>query len=269
MSTQPAIARDLTTLRDVLIARAVSKYASENTYHGVRDRLLSEPSLKGKLPSFVLESPNLRKFWRFISAAFHTYSERREFLDRSFAPLLLKLAPGASPQGSRQTYGGQVRKRAGSGAGAQESKREVFVVHGHDTAVKESVARFIERLKLEPIILHEYADQGRTIIEKFEECSSAVGFAVVLLTPDDAGSAVGAAHLKPRARQNVILELGYFIGVLGRRNVCALKATDVEVPSDLDGLLYIELDGAGGWRMRLAREMKAAGLDVDLNLVPQ
>jgi predicted nucleotide-binding protein len=267
VNAQPAIAQDLTTLRDVLIARAVSKYASENTYRGVRGRLLSERSLKGKLPSFVLESPNLKKFWRFISTAFHTYSERREFVDNSFAPLLLKLAQGAPPQGGRHTYGGQAQQRAGAGVGLQEGRREVFVVHGHDAAVKESVARFIERLKLKPIILHEYADQGRTIIEKFEECSSAVGFAVVLLTPDDTGRAVGSAELKPRARQNVILELGYFIGVLGRRHVCALKAPSVEVPSDLDGLLYVELDAAGAWRLRLAKEMKAAGLDVDLNLV--
>ena len=267
MNAQPDIARDLTTLREVLIGRAVNKYASDNTYQAVRDRLLSEPSLKGELPAFVRELPNLKKFWRFISAKLHTYSERREFLDNSFAPLLLKFAPGAPLHGSQRTFGGQAGQRAGVGVGQQEGKREVFVVHGHDAAVKESVARFIERLRLEPIILHEYADQGRTIIEKFLECSRVVGYAVVLLTPDDTGTAAGSVELKPRARQNVILELGYFIGVLGRRHVCALKAPGVEVPSDLDGVLYVELDAAGGWKMRLAKEMKAAGLDVDLNLV--
>jgi len=268
MNAQPNILGDLTTLREVLIARAVNKYASDNTYQAVRDRLLSEASLKGELPAFVLESPSLKKFWRFISTTLHTYSERREFLDKSFSPLLLKFAPGAPLHGSQRDYAGQARQRAG-GVGQQEGKREVFVVHGHDAAAKESVARFIERLKLEPIILHEYADQGRTIIEKFLECSSAVGYAVVLLTPDDTGAVVGSVELRPRARQNVILELGYFIGVLGRRHVCALKAPGVEVPSDLDGVLYVELDAAGGWKIRLAKEMKAAGLDVDLNLVFQ
>ncbi|HET6332086.1 MAG TPA: nucleotide-binding protein, partial [Polyangiales bacterium] len=100
--------------------------------------------------------------------------------------------------------------------------RRVFVVHGRDESAKEAVARFLAKLDLEPIILHEQPNQGRTVIEKFEG-SADVDFAVVLLTPDDTGElADGSGEPKPRARQNVIFELGYFVGRLGRSRVCAL-----------------------------------------------
>jgi predicted nucleotide-binding protein len=143
--------------------------------------------------------------------------------------------------------------------------RAVFVVHGHDKALKESVARLLEKLALKPVILHEQPNMGRTVIEKFE-AHSVVGFAVVLLTPDDIGGMASAPDkLNPRARQNVVLELGYFLGKLGRARVCAIYEGDVEIPSDIHGVLYIPYDAGGGWRLRLATEIKAAGIDVDLN----
>jgi hypothetical protein len=142
----------------------------------------------------------------------------------------------------------------------------VFVVHGHDE-VRERVARLRERLGLKPIILHEQPDQGRTIIEKFES-HAAVGFAVVLLTPDDVGSAAFEPQaLMPRARQNVIFELGFFVAALGRRRVCALYKGGVELPTDYTGVVYTPMDPADGWQLKLARELKHAGLDVDLNRV--
>jgi predicted nucleotide-binding protein len=141
----------------------------------------------------------------------------------------------------------------------------VFVVHGHDEEAKQSVARCLEKLELEAIILHEQPSQGRTIIEKFEDYSD-VGFAVVLLTPDDVGAAGDDRDsLKPRARQNVIFELGFFIGKLGRKRVCALHKGDVEIPSDFAGVLWVPMDPGGAWRFTLGREMKAIELDVDLN----
>lgn len=139
----------------------------------------------------------------------------------------------------------------------------VFIVHGHDEAAREKVARFVSRLGLEPIILHEQPNRGQTIIEKFEGHSS-VGFAVVLLTPDDVGGK-NESCLRPRARQNVIMELGYFCGILTRARVCALLKGDVEIPSDYFGVLYVPFDEADAWQFNLAREMKAAGLPVDLN----
>lgn len=146
-------------------------------------------------------------------------------------------------------------------------RNSVFVVHGHDQA-RESVARLLEHLGLKPIILHEQPDRGRTIIEKFESYA-AVGFAVVLLTPDDVGGNASdqPEALKPRARQNVIFELGFFVAALGRRRVCALYKGDVELPTDYAGVVYTPMDPADGWQLKLARELKHAGLDVDLNKV--
>ncbi len=143
--------------------------------------------------------------------------------------------------------------------------REVFVVHGHDGEAKESVARFLEKLGLDVIILHEQPNQGRTIIEKFEISSKNVAFAVVLLTPDDLGYGVDKPEkLEPRARQNVILELGYFLGRLGRTRVCALYKGGVELPSDFQGVVYIELDPAGAWRTKLAQELLGAKITIKL-----
>ena len=107
--------------------------------------------------------------------------------------------------------------------------------------------------------------KGRTIIEKFEDFAH-VGFALVLLTPDDEGRLRDdKGDFKPRARQNVILELGYFLGKLGRERVCALVKEGVERPSDYDGVVYIPLDDSGGWEMKLIRELKSAGYDIDAN----
>ena len=150
-------------------------------------------------------------------------------------------------------------------APSKKQSRDIFIVHGHDEAAKQEVARVIEKLELHAIILHEQPDKGRTIIEKFEHHSD-VGFAVVLLTLDDMGYPKDTpSEVKPRARQNVVLELGYFIGILGRSNVCPLLKSDVEIPNDYAGVLYKKMDASGAWRFELAREIKAAGIDVDLN----
>lgn len=148
---------------------------------------------------------------------------------------------------------------------APPNSRKVFLVHGHDKEAKEGTARFLERLGLQPIVLHEQPSSGRTVIEKFENYSGDIAFAVVLLTPDDVGAvATAAKDLKPRARQNVILELGFFIGRLGRVRVCALHKGGVELPSDYQGVLYIEMDPAGAWKAQLAQEFVQAKLPIDL-----
>jgi predicted nucleotide-binding protein len=139
----------------------------------------------------------------------------------------------------------------------------VFLVHGRDDGVKEATARFLEKLGITAVILHEQANLGKTLIEKLEHYGN-VPFAVVLLTPDDEGRAKGTEPLNPRARQNVVLELGYFVGHLGRKHVCALYKGGVELPSDYDGVAWINMDG--DWRLLLARELKAAGFSIDMNL---
>jgi len=142
----------------------------------------------------------------------------------------------------------------------------VFVVHGRDDSTRQAVARVIEQLGLEAVILEEQPNQGRTVIEKFEEEAQRAGFAVVLLTPDDEGRlSEDSTELTARARQNAIFELGYFAGALGRDRVCVLKKGDVELPSDIYGVMYIAMGDAGGWKLELVRELKEVGFDVDAN----
>ena len=144
---------------------------------------------------------------------------------------------------------------------------EVFVVHGRDDGAKDAVALFIRDLDFKEIILEKKPNSGLTIIEKFEQHASDAAFAIALLTPDDVGALREEADnkLKSRARQNVILELGYFLGRLGRRKVCLLIKGQLENPSDLDGMLYVPMGNSDDWRIKVAKEMKQAGLPVDMN----
>lgn len=142
--------------------------------------------------------------------------------------------------------------------------QEVFVIHGHDEGMKHSVARFLAVLGLEPIVLQEQPNCGSaTIIEKLES-KAELDFAVVLLSPDDHGHRVGfAKERRFRARQNCILELGFFAARLGRRRIVVMKKGDLELPSDCYGLVYTDFDDAGAWKMRLAKELKVAGFQID------
>lgn len=143
---------------------------------------------------------------------------------------------------------------------------DVFIVHGHDEAAREAVARFVEKLDLVAVVLHERTNSGRTVIEKFESNACNSAFAIVLMTPDDIGGPIDSDSQQcQRARQNVILELGYFIGKLGRSRVCVLKKGELETPSDILGIVYTTMDEKGAWKIELARELKAAGFNVDVN----
>jgi len=142
------------------------------------------------------------------------------------------------------------------------NSRKLFLVHGHAEEPKQAVATFLRSLGLEVVILHEQANRGLTIIEKFEKHSD-VRLAVVLLTPDDVGASVlHPEKTRRRARQNVILELGYFLAKLGRNKVCCLYVEGVEQPSDYDGVLYVPYDQGGAWRSKLVTELSAAGIEV-------
>lgn len=143
---------------------------------------------------------------------------------------------------------------------------KVFIVHGHDEGMKEAVARVLEKQNLKPIILHEKPNMGRTIIEKFEDHSD-VHAAIIILSPDDKGFSCkeNSKKSKYRARQNVIFEMGFFIGKLGRDKVFALfkKIDNFDIPSDYTGVLYIPYDES--WQFKLAKELRASGFEVDLN----
>jgi hypothetical protein len=144
----------------------------------------------------------------------------------------------------------------------------VFVVHGHDEGMKQAAARTLEKLGLDPIILAEKPGQGRTAMEKLDRYSD-VSFALVLLSPDDMGYRRDASSgiARPRARQNVVHELGYFTGKLGRTNVLVLfrKEEGFEIPSNHAGVLYVPYDEAGHWKFDLAKELKECGYVVDAN----
>ncbi len=164
----------------------------------------------------------------------------------------LRSAPAARPAASRRADG------------------PVFVVHGHDDARKYELVRLLDRTTdRDAQVLHEQPNKGATVLEKLERHATSAGFAVVLLTGDDEGRLAGGGDdLRPRGRQNVILELGLFIGLLGRDRVAVLVDPAVERPSDLDGLVYIALDPAGAWRHALLGELEAAGIAVDRSRVP-
>jgi predicted nucleotide-binding protein len=145
------------------------------------------------------------------------------------------------------------------------SKTQVFIVHGHDEAAKTKTARFIEKLGLESIILHEQASGSKTVIEKIEAYSN-VGFGIVLYTPCDIGAKKEEKpNLKNRARQNVVFEHGFLIGKIGRENVCALVKGEIETPNDISGVVYVKMDDEDAWHLKIARELRNSGYEVDMN----
>lgn len=138
---------------------------------------------------------------------------------------------------------------------------KVFIVHGHDGGLKEAVARAIENQKIEAIILSEKENQGRTIIEKIEDYGD-VGAAICLFTADDVGNEKTEGNSKPRARQNVVFEAGYFMGRLGRARTVILAEKGIEIPSDLSGVVYTD---TSNWEFQLLKELYAIGYQVDMN----
>lgn len=182
-----------------------------------------------------------------------------EGLSEVNAPVQQAVQPTNNPAVESVSNG--VNKSADESMG-YDGINKIFIVHGHDGESKEKVARCVEKLGLEPIILHEQPGGGKTIIEKFEHYSKRSGFAIVLATPDDEGCKIGGDK-QLRARQNVILELGYFIGLFGRHRVITLVRGDLEMPSDYLGVEYTPLDDNGSWKITLCKELKNAGVKFD------
>ena len=144
------------------------------------------------------------------------------------------------------------------------NKRKVFIVHGRDNEAKQEVARFIEKIGLQSIILHEQASAGMTIIEKIERYSNDADFALVLYTPCDRGRGAHEANVpaRNRARQNVVFEHGYLMAKLGRENVCALLKGEIETPNDISGVVYVDFDPQGAWKNEVSKELTACGYTV-------
>lgn len=138
---------------------------------------------------------------------------------------------------------------------------KVFIVHGHDGELKQSVARIIEKQNIKAIILSEQVNNSMTIIEKFEK-NSDVGCAICLFTADDIARSKSASEEKPRARQNVVFETGYFMGKLGRERIVIISDSDIEIPSDLAGVVYTNTQN---WQVDLLKELKSMGYNIDFD----
>ena len=148
-----------------------------------------------------------------------------------------------------------------------KNRRNVFISHGRDEGTKTTVAKFIENLGFKPTVLDRKPSKGQTVIDKFDEQADEADFAIVLLTPDDVGSSKATGKRRPRARQDVIFELGYLIGGLGGERVCALYKEGVELPSDIRDVAYVPMDSNNDWKLKLSQGMRKAGLPVDMNKI--
>ncbi|HVA28179.1 MAG TPA: nucleotide-binding protein [Candidatus Baltobacteraceae bacterium] len=151
----------------------------------------------------------------------------------------------------------------------ESSRKRIFIVHGHDTPMLHAIEAYVRRIGLEPVILMDEANSGNTVIEKFQLHAKKVGYAIVLLSADDVGRAASAAAgtEKRRARQNAILELGYFMAAVGRENVCvvvdAALDAETEYPSDMAGIVRVAYRSGGDWQNKLVRELRASKMEFD------
>lgn len=246
-------------LANLLTARATGLAADSNEFEILRRELLSNSDLAQILPQWLRQHRNLDTFWGFIKQKFETYAERRTYISEQFTPALdlLEFGQTALPSQSSQNTTSAPQAIA-------RNKRKVFIVHGRDNEAKQEVSRFIEKLGLEAIILHEQASAGMTIIEKIERYSNDADFALVLYTACDQGRGVHESNLPPksRARQNVVFEHGYLMAKLGRENVCSLVKGEIETPNDISGVVYVALDNYGAWKNEVAKELKACGYSI-------
>ena len=139
---------------------------------------------------------------------------------------------------------------------------EIFVVHGHDEEMKDDVEQFILDIGLKPIIFHKALNHSRSIIQKLNDLSN-VNFVIILLSGDDYGYSRYTNHenAKLRARQNVIFEMGFFLGKIGQNRTFSLfkSSENFEFPSDLAGVLYEPYDANGNWKVKLIEEIKLVG----------
>ncbi|CRM31151.1 putative nucleotide-binding protein containing TIR-like domain protein [Pseudomonas sp. 37 R 15] len=256
-------------LQNLLAARATGNVADPAEYLQLRHQLLKDPEIGHRLPPFVRQHGNLDSFWTFIKGKFSSYAERRAYLSEQFTPLLDSLEfPNHNINLQQQAPGTDQKiptmKASSPAPVIARNKRKIFIVHGRDDLAKLEVSRFVEKLGLEAIILHEQANAGMTIIEKIERYTNDADFALVLYTPCDQG--IGnheqQEKLRDRARQNVVFEHGYLMAKLGRENVCALVKGTIETPNDISGVVYVNLDQAGAWKRDIVNELRACGYTI-------
>lgn len=251
-------------LVNLLTSRATGLAADSGEFEILRQELLRNSSISPILPQWLKQHRNLDTFWGFIKQKFTTYAERRTWISEEFTPVLDALEFGQPIQQPlpKNKFQNMALSQAKVVA---RNKRKVFIVHGRDNEAKQEVSRFVEKLGLEAIILHEQASAGMTIIEKIEHYSNDADFALVLYTACDHGRGVHESNIPPknRARQNVVFEHGYLMAKLGRENVCSLVKGDIETPNDISGVVYVSLDPFGAWKNEVAKELTACGYAIN------
>lgn len=245
----------------LLISFSTGGTASNDEYMDLRNYFLRSSNLKESIPSWVRVNRNLETFWDFIKNEFSTYAERRTFLRNEFTEIQDLLEFGESIPIKK------IEKQKEKITSNKEMKTKVFIVHGRDNETKLEVARFLEKIGLEAIILHEQASAGMTIIEKIEHYAKEAHYGIVLYTPCDQGRGhheKNSTRAKDRARQNVVFEHGYLMAKLGRENVHALVKGEIETPNDISGLVYSSLNN-GYWQQAVCKELKACGYEIEMN----
>jgi len=242
-------------MKSLLISRATGGSADQKEYQKLRGEFLINKDILSLLPSWIRTTRDLDSFWTFIKGEYGSYQERRAFIHDEFSKLLDFLELGILPEEEVVVKKAPLLN--------QSRKDKVFIVHGRDEAAKEKVARFVDSLDLKPIILHEQASAGMTIIEKIEYYSNEASYGIVLYTPCDQGRGHHEKKERPkdRARQNVIFEHGYLMAKLGRKNVCALVKGDIETPNDISGVIYVSMDDRG-WEIDVKKELKVLGYNI-------
>ena len=251
-------------LCNILTDHATGGQSSDEEYKSLRNDLLKNKKIDKFLPIWLKTNRNLSSFWGFIKPKFSTYAERRIFLSTEFSLILNHLEFG-DPIKEQVKPKEEIISAPKTVNKTTKSKTKVFIVHGHDNETKQEVARFIDSLGLESIILHEKASSGMTIIEKIEYYSDESDFAIVLYTACDKGRGVNETKVpaRNRARQNVVFEHGYLMAKLGRKNVCALVKGEIETPNDISGVVYVSKDYAGAWKIDISKELEACGYQIN------
>ncbi len=240
----------------ILKDHATGQPASDDHFVQLRAELLQNLTLKNLLPPWLFTYRDLDSFWPFIRDKFPTYAERRKFLTEEFDSVFNVLEFGELSQNEPKSSLRNVHPLNQS-----QKKGKVFLVHGWDNAAKQEVARHIESIGIQVIVLHEQASSGMTIIEKIEYYSNEADFALILYTACDRGRGVTETKIpaRNRARQNVVFEHGYLMAKLGRSNVCALVKGEIETPNDISGVVYVALDPVGAWKIEVNKELQACG----------
>lgn len=242
---------------------------NEKEYKELRSFLINSKVLNIKVPALILSCGTLKEFRREMQDL-GGYKVRRDKIKELFAPYYEEDCESVTFPVKPENPDVSSEKRSFPYQPLvpvdpilkKNNSNKVFIVHGHNNLIKEKTARTLEKLGLEAIILHEQADGGKTIIEKFENNAISVGFAIILLTDDDEGKAKEEVDYRKRARQNVIFEMGYFMGKLGRERVLLLLDKGVEKPGDLDGIVYTPIDEHDAWKIKLVKEMKSVGYSI-------